>query len=136
MGAPAKQDWREARRYRAWKLKQQGWKQKDIAQALGVSEGAVSQWLTRGHAGGEKALAAHPPSGVPPRLTREQVQHLPELLEQGAEHDGFRGQGWTSRRVAEVIAQEYGVRYHPDQASGSISNTGNCVMSVVGILPT
>jgi predicted transcriptional regulator len=47
MGAPQKQDWREARRYRAWELKQQGWKQKDIAQALGVSEAAVSQWLKR-----------------------------------------------------------------------------------------
>jgi len=29
-------DWREARRLRAWKLKQKGWKQKDIAEALGV----------------------------------------------------------------------------------------------------
>jgi predicted transcriptional regulator len=37
-------DWREARRLRAWQLHEQGWKQKDIAAALGVSEGAVSQW--------------------------------------------------------------------------------------------
>jgi transposase len=114
MGAPAKQDWREARRYRVWELKQQGWKQKDIAHALGVSEGAVSQWLTRGREQGEEALAAHPPPGVLPRLTLEQRQRLPSLLEQGAEHYGFRGQVWTSRRVATVIAQEYGVQYHPD----------------------
>jgi hypothetical protein len=31
-------DWREWRRLRAWPLKQQGWYQRDIAQALGVSE--------------------------------------------------------------------------------------------------
>ena len=34
MGAPQKADWREGRR-RAWELKQQGWKQQDIATALG-----------------------------------------------------------------------------------------------------
>ncbi len=37
------QDWKEGRRLRAWELWQQGWKQKDIATALGVSKGAVSQ---------------------------------------------------------------------------------------------
>ncbi len=40
-------DWREGRRFRAWDLAQQGWKQQDIAAALGVTHGAVSQWLTR-----------------------------------------------------------------------------------------
>jgi len=37
MGAPKKADWREERRKRAWDLKEQGWRQKDIAEALGVS---------------------------------------------------------------------------------------------------
>jgi len=45
MGAPKKADWREERRKQAWKLKEEGWQQKDIAVALGVSEGAISQWL-------------------------------------------------------------------------------------------
>ena len=38
-------DWREARRFRAWALKEQGWSQVRIAEALGVTEGAVSQWF-------------------------------------------------------------------------------------------
>jgi predicted transcriptional regulator len=41
MRAPKKADWREERRKQAWKLKQQGWQQKDRAEALGVSNGAV-----------------------------------------------------------------------------------------------
>jgi len=45
MGAPQKADWREERRKRAWALKQRGWLQKDIAAALGVSAGAVSQCM-------------------------------------------------------------------------------------------
>lgn len=40
-------EWREGRRLRAWQLKQQGWRQKDIAIALGVTDGAISQWLSR-----------------------------------------------------------------------------------------
>jgi len=57
MGAPKQADWREERRKRAWALKQDGWPQKDIATALGVSEGAVSQWLKRAREhGGVEAL--------------------------------------------------------------------------------
>ena len=52
MGAPKKADWREERRTRAWALKREGWPQKKISSALGVSEGAVSQWLKYARAGG------------------------------------------------------------------------------------
>jgi len=38
-------NWKERRRFHALKLKHKKWKQKDIATALNVSEGAVSQWL-------------------------------------------------------------------------------------------
>jgi transcriptional regulator with XRE-family HTH domain len=40
-------DWREGRRLRAWELNQEGWPQQRIADALGVSKGAVSQWMKR-----------------------------------------------------------------------------------------
>ena len=49
-------NWREARRLQAWKLKQKGWSQRDIAEALGVSPGAVSQWMNKAKAGGEEGL--------------------------------------------------------------------------------
>jgi transcriptional regulator len=32
-------NWREGRRLRAFELKERGWKQSEIAEALGVSEG-------------------------------------------------------------------------------------------------
>src|SRR5260221_4728054 len=73
MGAPPKADWREERRKRAWALKQQGWLQKDIAAALGVSAGAVSQWLKRAReAGGVEGLARRPPPGLRGRPQSEQ----------------------------------------------------------------
>src|SRR5512133_1826423 len=110
-------DWREGRRRRAWELKEQGWKQQDIAAALGVTEGAVSQWLKRGRDQGVDALRDHPPRGARSRLTSDQRAHLPELLLRGAEAFGFEGDVWTLPRVAEVIAREFGVRYHPAHIS-------------------
>jgi transposase len=66
------QDWREVRRQRAWELKEKGWSQKAIAEALGVSKAAVSDWMRRGREGGPEALRTQPKSGAPRRLTEEQ----------------------------------------------------------------
>jgi transposase len=106
-------DWREGRRLRAWELHEQGWKQKDIAAALGVTEGAVSQWMSKGKVQGAEALRHQPSPGAPPKLPPEQLAQLPELLARGPEAYGFRGQVWTAGRVAQVIKREFGVSYHP-----------------------
>ena len=124
MGAPKKADWREERRKRAWQLKEEGWQQKDIAAAWGVSEGAVSHWIKRGREGGEEALKAHPPKGVSPRLTAEQKAQIPALLAKGAEAYGFRGDVWTASRVAEVIKRTFGVRYHRDHVGKLMREAG------------
>jgi transposase len=125
MGAPKRADWREERRKRAWALKQAGWPQKEIAQALGVSEGAVSQWLKRAReGGGVEALARRPSPGMTPRLSAEQRAQLPALLARGAEAYGFRGDVWTARRVAQLIADTFGVRYHRDHVSRLLRQLG------------
>ena len=104
----------EWRRFRALDLKRRGWLQRDIAEALDVSEVALSTWLARARDGGPEALRAHPVPGRPPRLTPVQVRSLPEFLWHGPEAYGFRGQVWTCARVAKVIEREFGVRYHKD----------------------
>jgi transposase len=125
MGAPKRADWREERRKRAWALKQEGWPQKDIATALGVSAGAVSQWLKRAREqGGVEALTRRPPPGMTPRLSTEQRAQLPLLLARGAEAYGFRGDVWTARRVAQLIADTFGVRYHRDHVRRLLRQLG------------
>src|SRR5829696_4149514 len=104
-------EWREWRRLRALALQQQGWKQRDVATALDVSEAAVSQWLTAARRAGAAALRSRPMPGAPPRLTAAQRQHIPDFLWHGAEAYGFPGDAWTCARVAHVIHEEYGVRY-------------------------
>jgi transposase len=106
-------DWCEGRRLRAWELHQQGWRQKAIAAALGVTQGAMSQWLARGREGGVAALRTRTSPGAPGRLTAAQLTQLPTLLARGAPAFGFLGDVWTCARVAEVIKQEFKVTYHP-----------------------
>jgi transposase len=117
-------DWREERRLRAWALHQQGWMGKTIAEALGVSKGAVSQWLKRAREGGVEALYSQPPPGPAPRLTAEQRARLPSLLARGAETFGFIGEVWTAKRVAMVIRGEFGVRHHPDHVGRLLRTAG------------
>ena len=95
-------------------LKERGWYQRDIAEALSVSEDAVSRWLGRARDGGAKALLARPSPGRPPKLSSAQKRLIPEFLWHGAEAYGFRGEVWTCARVAQVIEEELGVRYHKD----------------------
>ena len=110
---PRPRSWKAARRLHAWHLKQQGWPQRQIAEALGVSAGAVSQGMTRARQGGPEALRARPSPGAPRQLTPEQLTRLPTLLDRGPAAYGFRGQIWTRKRVAEVMRREFGVVYHP-----------------------
>jgi transposase len=81
---------------------------------LGVTEGAVSQWMKRAAEGGEDALAHQLPAGATPQLTDAQRNQLPELLAKGAQAYGFLGDVWTQRRVQQVIQQTFGVTYHRD----------------------
>ena len=108
-------DWKEKRRLRAWELKQKGWKQTDIAEALGVTDGAVSQWMSRAREGGKEALQ---------RLSDEDRQKLPALLKKGPEHYGFRGEVWTRERVGKVIEREFGVSYHKTQVGRILDQIG------------
>ena len=114
---PTPHDWREGRRLRAWALARQGWPQRTIAAALGVTEGAVSQWLKRGREGGAAALRRRTSPGAPPKLSVAQRGELPALLARGPEAYGFRGDVWTGPRVVWLIAARFGVRYHRSHIS-------------------
>jgi transposase len=107
-------DWREWRRLRALALKRQGWHQRDIADALGVRGETVSRWFARARTAGPEALLARFSPGRPPKLSAAQTRLIPEFLWHGAEAYGFRGDVWTCARIAQVIAEEFGVSYHKD----------------------
>src|SRR5438132_11770010 len=64
------------------------------------------------------------PTGMTPRLSAEQKAQIPALLARGAEAYGFRGDVWTASRVAKVIDQTFGVRYHRDHVGRLLREAG------------
>src|SRR5688572_19668895 len=117
-------DLREWRRLQAVALSRRGWAQRDIADALGTSAVSVSHWLTRARGGGPAALLARKAPGPPPRLFDAQKALIPEFLWHGPEAYGFTGQVWTCARIARVIAEEFGVRYHKDHVGRLLREIG------------
>ncbi|MBC3788882.1 helix-turn-helix domain-containing protein [Spirosoma utsteinense] len=105
----------ELLRRRCAELKDQGWKQSRIAQALGLTEGWVSRTLKKYRQEGQAGLAWRKPSGLDSRLTDEQLVQLLAELNKGAEHHGFLGAVWTRPRVNNVIKKLFGVSYDPSQ---------------------
>lgn len=115
---------KEYRRFVAWQMHQQGIKQSQIAQTLGVTQGAVSQWIKAAREGGLQALKNHPPPGATPRLSQEDKQALVAMLEQGAQAFGFLGTLWTRKRVQKLIKDEFGVLYHVSYLSELLRQLG------------
>ncbi len=118
-------EWREGRRLRAWELREQGWSQEKIAEALGVTAGAVSQWMRRAReGGGPEALLRRKAPGGQPKLTEAQQAQVLEWLREGAEAHGFRGEVWTRKRVAILIERKLGIGYHPGHVSKLLKSWG------------
>jgi transposase len=105
-------------------LKRRGWFQRDIAEALDISEVSVSRWLADARDYGPELLRARPAPGAPPRLSPAQRCSIPEYLWHGPEAYGFRGQVWTRARVAKVIEWELGVRYHKGHVGRLLKDLG------------
>jgi transposase len=111
------EDWREWRRMQTWRLKQLGWRQRPIAVAFGVTEGAVSRWVATARGGSPVALLARPGPGRPAQLGSDQMRLIPDFLSHGAGAYGFRGEVWTCARVAKIIEEEFGVSCHKGHVS-------------------
>ena len=102
----------EERRHRASKLFRLKISLHEIARRIGCHASSVLRWRRAWRDGGMKALKAKPAAGRPPKLDAAQKARLVPLLAQGAMTYGYRTELWTTLRIAEVIQQRFGVRYH------------------------
>jgi transposase len=99
-----------ARRARGLALLAAGKSPAQVAERLGVTERTVRRW--RQEARRPKRRAKRPP-GRPSRLSPAQLRRLERELKRGAYAQGYAEDYWTLDRVAQVIWQLFGVRYHP-----------------------
>jgi transposase len=103
----------EARRMRAADLFTKQVSQVEIARELGVAHQTVSDWHERWRSGGKKALRSAGRAGRLPKVTEADLARVDAALRKGPKAHGYATELWTLARVAEVIEEETGVRYHP-----------------------
>ncbi len=114
----------EERRKRAIDMIRNGKRKAHVAEELGVSRAAVTQWWKEYKAGGKKALKQKKRSGRPPKIKRKDLDRLPELLSKGATTYGYSNDLWTTKRIAKLIFQEFGVKYHRDHVCKLLHELG------------
>jgi transposase len=102
-----------AQRLHAVRLNLEGHTAPAISGVLGVHRSNVSLWLRHWQEEGLAGVLENPRSGRPSRLDPEQRQHLDELIDSGPIAYGFLSGVWTAPMVTRLIAEEFGVEYHP-----------------------
>jgi putative transposase len=115
---------REERRTEAARLLRAGWTQAEVARELSVSPAAVCSWAKVLTERGEEGLKARRNPGRASYLSPLQWTEVCALLEAGAAACGFPTERWTLHRVAQLIRQRYGVRYHPHYLTEPLHRLG------------
>ena len=99
----------EYRRQWAAQLLDAGKGVNEVARLVQVSPSSVSRWKSMKAQAGEAGLKAKPHPGRGCQLSPQDKDQLKQLLLQGPQAAGFDSALWTCRRVAQVIAQTFGV---------------------------
>jgi transposase len=110
LGTPAEL---ERRRRHAVELMDQGESASNIARILGVARPSLYRWRQAARARPD-GLAAKPHPGPTPRLRDDQLEHLEDLLLDGATAHGWPNELWTANRVTEVIHRHFHLSFHPE----------------------
>src|SRR5690606_29543987 len=100
-----------------------GYAQAEVARKCEVSCQAVSEWAQAVVVGGKTALRIRW-LGRPPSLQSEQRAVLGVLLKAVALAQGFATELWTLKRVDELIARRFGVRYSHTQVWRVLGDLG------------
>jgi len=100
----------ERRRFRALVLLAQGLAPVKVARLMGVDRRSVRRWRATVRQEGSQGLRAQLAAGRPPRLDAGALRELDRVL---AQEMGLDSGQWTCARVADLIEERFGVRYHP-----------------------
>lgn len=103
----------ERRRLRAARLLERGLSEAEVARRVGVHRQSVNRWAQQLATGGRAGLAQAGRAGRKPRLSEADLDRIERGLERGPEALGYDTSLWTAWRVADLIARECGVTYHP-----------------------
>lgn len=106
----------EKRRLKAADLFDKGDTQAEVRRKLNISAQSASRWYACWKTGGKNSLRKAGRAGRLPRLTAEQKEEVKAALLEGPEAHGYSTALWTIGRVAALIAEITGVKYHKGHA--------------------
>lgn len=116
--------YRVAKRLHAVILNSDGKTSGQIAEILKASRSKVSEWLLNYEGHGVAGLLEGHRSGRPPRLSKTQMVTLHDVIESGPVAYGLDTGVWTSPMIARVVAEEFGVTFHPGHVRKLLSQMG------------
>jgi putative transposase len=102
----------------------EGKKPAQIAAFLGVKAQSVREWRRDYLAGGRAALASAKPTGRPRKLSDAQRQELAAVLAQGPAAHGYEAHLWTTKLIARLIKERFGVEHHHDHVGVILHELG------------
>jgi transposase len=102
---------REMERNMGYRLLRRGLSKREVAATIGVSWVSADRWLKQLEA---KQVRKRDMQrvGRPRKLSSKQLATLKRILKKGALCYGYPTELWTLKRVAEVIKEEFGVKYN------------------------
>ena len=106
-------EYRVSRRIMGLLLNIQGHTAGEISRLLRVHRSSATLWIQRWMEYGFESLLEGYRSGRPAKLSEKEQAILYDVLESGPVAYGFTSGVWTSPMIAQVIAEEFGVQYHP-----------------------
>jgi transposase len=106
----------ERRRLKAAALFDKGATQAEVRRKLNISPQSASRWYAAWKAGGKDSLRKAGRAGRLPRLSAEQKEMVKTALVKGPEAYGYSTALWTIGRVAALIEEITGVKYHKGHA--------------------
>lgn len=114
----------EKRRQRAAQMFERNVPVPEVVRRLGVARQVAYRWNAAWQTGGEAALASKGAAGPKSRLTPAQGEQIVEALLEGPAAHGYKTQLWTLPRMAGMIEELTGVRYHPGHVWRILGNLG------------
>lgn len=103
----------EQRRLQAAKLFARGKGPREVARLLKVQRQSAHDWQRRWRDGGTAALRSTGAAGPKRKLSATQQAEIAAAVVAGPQAQGHATAVWTLPRVAQLIEQRTGQRYHP-----------------------
>ena len=112
------------RRIQGGRLIERGYRNGEIVKILNCGLTAVKEWRKIVRKKGSGALAPPKRIGRTPKINGKQLAKLKRLLKKGATEFGYANAIWTSRRVRQLIEDQFGINYSTRQVRRILRGLG------------